>query len=546
MTITLRFDSNNKYSNYLPIQANYLNHSGLCGGKYAAFLNSNFDLRKLPYNIKLLDLVIASPSCYELYVALPSEIFENWENYPYLTGGVNILNPELRVAYSYDFEFVGEENPELKDLLHPYDTDLKESFVEKYKCTQPIDCLTKIRHKNGRFFYSCEIYLAHWRGYILIDTIADCKFIENYLSKADGTKYLSEKFIEKNEYWNQHYKKNLDIVSTYRSVITRINNQIIDKSFFTKLLDILDIDKKEIDEVIENLLIIYQNFQSKKDRNKLTDLNGALNLLQQDIYFMVEWLEMLGVERNRIYKKWSYPSRVPKQWAQLIDVLPRKEIVDKIDILRYSKYYLDQKIFEKWLDANNLESKDILEILLTLETSEVWIRKFCELHREIQSTKESIRFDYPLIVDSLLVLTIRTESILKERLEQLSGESTDALKDVFGKLAHYGNDKNKRTLLNVQTLMSRDGELTRLEKKPEDILGKIRIVEMPKGLDKCSQHFLMSILTLITLRNYFAHHYYKDNELNYITSVLGKEVIEACFTTIIFSLGATKQIIQAK
>lgn len=261
---------------------------------------------------------------------------------------------------------------------------------------------------------------------------------------------------------------------------------------------------------------------------------------------MVEWLEMLGVERSRIYEKWSYPSRTPKQWAQLIDALPRKDIINKIYILRYAKYYLDQEVFEKWLDLNQLKIEDIVEILLTLETSEVWVTKFCELHEEIKSTKESIRFDYPVIVDSLLVLTIRTESILKERLEHLSGKSTDALKDVFGKLAHYGSERNKKALLNVQTLMSKNNELTRLERKPEDILGNIRCIKMPNGLDKCSQHFLTSILTLLTLRNYFAHHYYKDNELNYVTSILGKEVIEACFTTIIFSLGATKKVTKAE
>lgn len=546
MTIILRLDNNNKYSNYLPIQANYLNHSGLCGGKYAAFLKNNFDLRQLPYNIKLLDLIIASPSCYELYIDLPSEIFENWENYPCLTGGANMPNPELCVAFSYDFEFAEVKSTEVQDFLHPYDLELKESFVQKYKVTKKINSIAKLQHANGRFFYSCEVYLAHWRSYILIDTIVDCKFIENYLLCAEGTKRFKQKFVEKNEYWNQHYKKNLDIVSTYRSVITRAGNQVVDKVFFAKLLNILDINEKNIEEVIEDLLIIYQNFKSKKDRNKLTDLNGALNLLQQDIYFMVEWLEILGVERSRMYEKWSYPSRVPKRWAQLIDVLPRKEVVDKIDLLRYSRYYLEQEIFEKWLSTNNLEIKDTVEILLTLETSEVWIRKFCELHREIQSTKESIRFDYPLIVDSLLVLTIRTESILKERLEQLSGNSINLLKDVFKKLADYGNEKNKRVLQNVQTLLSKDNELTRLEKKPEDILDKIRSLDMSKNLNNCDKHFLKSILTFITLRNYFAHHYYKDNELNYITSVLGKEVIKACLTTIIFSLGATKQVPQSE
>ncbi|MEG1313553.1 MAG: hypothetical protein RSD40_04485 [Bacilli bacterium] len=543
MTITLSLDNYDKHSNYLAIQANYTNHSKLCGGKYGAFLKNNFDITKLPYNLKLLDLLIASSSSYELYVHLPLEIFESWENYPKLTGDIDIPDSDLKVAFLYDFDFVGDESTEVKDLLHPYDLELKESFVAKYKVTKEIDSLVKVEHKNGRFFYPCEIYLAHWRAYILIDTITDCKFIENYLPEADGIKYFSKKFIEKNEHWNQQYKIYLDIVSTYRSVITKVSNQDLDVNFFSKLLDLLNIEKNDIDKVIENLLIIYRNFTLKKDRKKISDLDGALNLLQQDIYFMVEWLEMLGDKRSEIYEKWSYTSRMPEKWMQLIDVLPRKDIIDKLDVLRYSKYYLDQITFDKWLDNKELQIESIFEILSTLETSQVWIRKFCELHQEIQSTKKRIRFDYPLIVDSLLVLTIRTESILKERVEFLSNKHVDLLKDVFEELAKYVDDKDKKVFLNVKTTIdaNKNINLTKLENKPADIFSSINQLKLPNHLCKSRQHFLKSILIFITSRNYFAHHYYKDNELNYITSSLGKEVLSACLMTIIFSLGATKR-----
>lgn len=541
MSIIIKFDSNDRHSNYFSIQANYTNHSKLCGGKYGSFLQKNFDIIRLPYNLKLLELLIISPSSYDLYVHLPLEVFESWGNYPTLTSSIDMPDSDLKVAFSYDFEFVGDENTELKDLLHPYDLELKESFVAKYKVTKKIDSLVKVEHKNGRFFYPCEIYLAHWRAYILIDTITDCKFIENYLPEADGIKKFFEIFAEKNDNWNRQYKMYLGVVSTYRSVMTRVHNKDLDEDLFENLLSILNIDKSFIGKIIENLLIIYKNFTIKKNRKKISDLDGALNLLQQDIYFMVEWLEMLGDKRSEIYERWSYTSRMPEEWMQLIDVLPRKDIIEKLDVLCYSKYYLGQITFDKWLDDKELQIASIFEILSTLETSQVWIRKFCELHREIQSTKKRIRFDYPLIIDSLLVLTIRTESILKERLEFLWGQCKDSINDVVHKLGDFAEGQDKKVFLNVKTLQANNKQLTRLEDKPENIFGRIQEIEMPNCISESSKNFLKSILIFITARNYFAHHFYKDNEMGYIQSVLAKQTVEACFTTLIFAIGATKK-----
>lgn len=536
--ITRAWKDIDKYSSYMSIGVHSANYSQkICNGKFYDFLKNNFNIEKLPYDIKLLDLLLKSPSSYELYVQLPKELFQSWKNYPLLHAEFNELTEDLEVALYFDCHLLSIDSFELKDLIHPYDSKFKEVFVKKYKKAHPISSLEKLEHKNGRIFYSCEIYLAHWRAYVLIETIVECKFIEKYVDFSNGKEIFLEEFWKKNKEWTEKYKTNLDIVSTYKTVSSRLGPENSQVYFHKNLLDFLNIDIKKIEEIIENLLTIYQKFRILNENKKIKDFDKALNLLRLDIYLMVEWLERLGTKRSDIYEKWSYDSRISKTWDQLIDVLPRKEFIEKSRIIQYSENYLDQNIFKKWLAANDLNIKNIVEIFLKLQTSEVWARIFVQLHESIHSN-QIIRFDTPLILDSLLVLTIRTESILKERLEKLSGESTDLLKDVFQKLAPYSNHKNNKVLTNIQTLMARDRELTRLSNKPHDILDKVKFAEMPKNLDQCSQHFIRAILKVITLRNYFAHHSYKDDELSSINSPLGRETLEACLTTIIFVLGA--------
>lgn len=539
--ITRTWKDIDKYSNYMSIGAHSADHKKkLCNGKFDEFLKTNFDLQKLPYDMKLLDLLIASPSSYELYVRLPEEFFKSWKGYPSLNDdNFDELNEDLNSVFYYDWVLLNIDSFEIKDLIHPYDSNLKQSFVEKYNKSGQISSIEKVEHSNGRYFYPCEMYLAHWRAYVLIETIVDCKFIEKYKTAEDGKKLFAERFIKINEEWTKKYKRKLDIVSTYKTVSARLGYENTNVDFHKDLLDFLNLDIQDIELTIENLLIIYKKFTDiNKDKN-ITDLNRALNLLQQDIYLMVEWLEQLGVKRSNIYKKWTYRESGAENWIELSEVLPRMEIVDNSILVKVSRYYLDIPVF-KWMESNHFEIENLIKNLSRLETSKVWIRTFSRLHKEIQTNQKLINFDFPLIIDSLLVLTLRTEAILRERLEELWGETKD-LMDVVNKLGDFANDQDRRVFINVKSLQDQNKRLTRLEDKPENIFGRIEVVAIPKNnLSESRKYFIKSILMFITARNYFAHHSYKDSEIGYVQSVLAKQIIEACFTTIIFAIGATE------
>lgn len=538
--ITRTWKDIDKYSSYMSIGAHSADYSPkICNGKFAEFLKTNFDLQKLPYDMKLLDLLLASPSSYELYVKLPEEFFKSWNNYPSSSDNFDCMNEDLNSVFYFDWVLLSTDSFEIKDLVHPYDSNLKQSFVEKYKETNQIDSVEKVEHENGRFFYPCEMYLAHWRAYVLIETIVECKFIEKYKTAVDGKKLFLEKFIKINEEWTKKYKSTLDIVSTYKTVSARLGHENSDVNFHKDLFDFLNIDMQDIEATIENLLIIYKKFTGINKSKKITDFDNALNLLQQDIYLMVEWLEYLGVQRANIYKKWSYEKFSNENWVELSEVLPRMEIVENSTLVKFSQYYLDPLVF-KWMKRNHFEIENLIKDLSTLETSKVWIRTFSRLHKEIQTNKRLINFDFPLIIDSLLVLTIRTEAILRERLGELWGE-TKNLMEVVNKLGDFANDQDRKVFINVKSLQDKNKTLTRLENKPENIFGRLEVVEIPNNnLSESRKYFIRSILMFITARNYFAHHSYKDSEIGYVQSVLAKQIIEACFTTIIFSIGATE------
>lgn len=529
-----------KYSSYMSIAAHSADYSPkICNGKFAEFLKTNFDLQKLPYGMKLLDLLLASPSSYELHVKLPEEFFKSWKNYPSSGDNFDCMNEDLNSVFYFDWDLLSTDSFEIKDLVHPYDSNLKQSFVEKYKETNQIDSVEKVKHENGRFFYPCEMYLAHWRAYVLIETIVECKFIEKYKTAVDGKKLFLEKFIKINEEWTKKYKSTLDIVSTYKTVSARLGHENSNVNFHKDLLDFLNINVQDIEVTIENLLRIYKKFEGINKSKKITDFDNALNLLQQDIYLMVEWLEYLGVQRANIYKKWSYEKFSNENWVELSEVLPRMEIVENSTLVNFSQYYLDPLVFN-WMKRNHFEIENLIKDLSTLETSKVWIRTFSRLHKEIQTNKRLINFDFPLIIDSLLILTIRTEAILRERLGELCGETKD-LMDVVNKLGDFANDQDKRVFINVKSLQDQNNKLTRLEDKPENIFGLIETATLPNNnLSESRKYFIKSILMFITARNYFAHHSYKDSEIGYVQSVLAKLIIEACFTTIVFAIGATE------
>lgn len=56
----------------------------LCGGRFASYLENKFGIKKLPYNIKLIDLILDTDNTDELFVELPKEYFLGWDSYPCL------------------------------------------------------------------------------------------------------------------------------------------------------------------------------------------------------------------------------------------------------------------------------------------------------------------------------------------------------------------------------------------------------------------------------------------------------------------------------
>ncbi|MDE4699368.1 hypothetical protein PXW71_24445 [Klebsiella pneumoniae] len=93
-------------------------------------MKENFNITKLPYGIKLVDLIISGAKTDELFVKLPVEYFNKWKNYPVLGFNEEDSNSETTSnAKFFNLKMLPIESSNLNDFLHPYDTVLKTPFL---------------------------------------------------------------------------------------------------------------------------------------------------------------------------------------------------------------------------------------------------------------------------------------------------------------------------------------------------------------------------------------------------------------------------------
>ncbi|MCH1922507.1 hypothetical protein L9G15_24160, partial [Shewanella sp. A3A] len=63
---------------------------------------------------------------------MPDKYFLDWENYPTI-GGKQCVDPQVKNAAYYDVLIRNFQDESLTDFIHPYDTSLKEIFVNVFK-----------------------------------------------------------------------------------------------------------------------------------------------------------------------------------------------------------------------------------------------------------------------------------------------------------------------------------------------------------------------------------------------------------------------------
>jgi hypothetical protein len=504
----------------------------MCKGGFFTFLKSTLRLEKLPYDIKLIDLITENCISVDLFVELPKSYFESWTDFPVLG---NIHQEEL----ADELKDVGYYNPiirvsnetTLSALSHPYDEELHERFTRRFSVSHP-SSITKYDHPNGRVFCPNEAYLSYWKAYILLEAIDECLFIDRYLPKAEGSKKFKEKVTVLNELWMRKYQSIFNAVSHYRTFISQFHHletplEHAYGEISQHLLKRAKISELELHTGLETLLILHRNWTEKLKRNGMSEYQFALKSLKRDIYFLFEWLCGLGFSEKSLFDKWLIKDRQARRWSQLKDVLDFEEISFKSTFELYTPIYC--KDHSSWFNLNKVtETFDELNKHLSFDP---WIRSFTDLHTSINKA-DDISLIQPRLLDNLLVLTIRTEVLIRTMLLGLSGkEEPSDFKEVLRGLGEFCIDESCKTLFIT---VANNGELTKLQDRPESLFTKIEQCDVGKKWSKKQIYFFRVILKFVTSRNYFAHHYYKDQELNYHSNKIGRDILVSCLQTILF------------
>lgn len=533
----ITYSENDFYCRYLGIALNRPHPMKSCGGRFCSFLEQSLGIKKLPYDLKLIDLVLEGLFTSDLFVEIPKDYFLKWKNYPERGNAIATdLNGDLKDAGYFDIYIIVGDETVLSDFDHPYDSSLKHQFTDKFSI-QPPGILKSFEHPNGRVFYPYEAYFSYWRAYIILESLEECKFIDRYLSPEEGIKVFKKTIIKINERWNSNYSSAFDRLSRYRTFITqfKLSDVTINCTYgdiSKHLLKLTNSTASDLESDLELLLVLDSTWKTKYKNNGINHFQPALALLKHDIYFLFEWLCSSGYGKKDLFKKWTYEGQQSSFWSQLKDVLDFEEITFSETFETYVPFY-SQKI-TKWL--SKIDVSESYSRLQTYNSFAPWIRSFCDLHTAI-NRNGTIQFVQPRVLDNLLVMTIRTEILLRAfyaNIANISAENTpNDLKDVIGKLADFVIDKPGKNTL--KTLSSKDSwDLTKLHGAPSDIFLKIDKCLVGKNWNTDQKYFFQSVLKFVVSRNYFAHHYYKDEGLDNHVNELCREVLVACLHSVLY------------
>ncbi|MGY6452809.1 hypothetical protein ACXIVA_23180 [Vibrio parahaemolyticus] len=530
---SIRYSESDYYLNYLNISAHHI-HSGMCSGKFHNYIKKTFGINKLPYNIKLIDLIRANDKNYELFIDIPEEYFNEWESYPHL-GGIESTEATKATGATYsDIHIISTEDEGLPDLLHPYDTILIDIFVNSLK-SRPSNPLVTKSHRNGREYRPCEFYLSYWRAYILFETVNNCKFIERYLAQEKGKPYFEAEYQRVNDYWVLNYSSTFQRVATYRAfasrfALSRADIQCTYGEVSSFVLEHLQATRDDLESDMTILLTLYKHWEGLAKSSELNSYNFGLRELKKDIYFMFEWLCSAGLSEHDVFDKWSHGGRHSGYFSTLKDVLDFEEIKFRESFTRYVPIYV-QPVKNKWLNEK-IELDALYLKLEGLNSFDPWMRSFYDLHESINN-RDSIHLVQPRIIDCLLIFTIRTEIIIRDLIYSNFSYEKNNLKDVLSELSNQvETESDKKVLCSVTN--NDKWAMTKLNSKPNDIFENIDRCSVGKAWSPSMKYSFAQLLKFVTSRNYFAHHSYKDDELNLSVNTLPREVLTSCLYSVLY------------
>ena len=216
----------------------------------------------------------------------------------------------------------------LESLLHPYDKeDLKKDFVDRFSEEVP-QIIKEEMHPNGLYFRPYEAYFSYWKSYIFVEALDGYEDIEKFLSWEAGQSVLISRFIDVSQRWEENYKDTFTRLSFYRTAKTILapcknsHPPITCKEVSYFIQKVTNCNPELLEQDIEKLLILFR-YSMKQLKEGRRYYPQAIELLRQDIYFLLEWLcNLTGTSEEVYFEKWSYRVTWDMQpWVQLKEVI---------------------------------------------------------------------------------------------------------------------------------------------------------------------------------------------------------------------------------
>lgn len=524
----VRYSSDEIYSRYLGVSLPVSKGHQFCEGRFGKFLKNRLGVKKIPYNINLLELISSGCITPKLTIELPCSYFENWTNFPYCPRqGSEDEHDEIIGLYSY--EAVPFHNDDLKDIIHPYDGDLKNEFVERYRKDFPLENTT-YQHPNGRRYKAEEVYFSYWQGLALASSIHKINNINLHLPLEKGVEKTKEIIKCTIEDFCDLYGDSFERVSWYRTATAVGQHSKIIYSYkevVEELSKYREVDRDILIGDLKNLLCLYKKWNDILDNFGCVVIGKAIEVLRKDIYLVFEQLCILGDDKDLLFEKFNY-GRCPREWAKLSEAL-------------YFEEYSLKNFFEVTLDNYCSRVKawgyectpEVFDYFSKIDGFYPWIRSLHDLHENMRWNGE-VNFSQPRIVDCLIIASVRTEIIIREMLrvsfEDLKGFDADSdFMRVLLSVGHQTKGGDGDVLKQVKS----ESSITKLNNRPDNIFLMIEETSY-RGWSKKDIVSLRSVLKFVCVRNYFAHHAYKDESFDSATSDLASETLKSLVETLLF------------
>lgn len=521
----IKYSSSEVYCRYLNIDLPLLPRSSAYNGRFGAELK-NIGMEKFPYGIHPSELVSRGILKPALYVELPKEYFKNWKNFPECprNGGEDIAS----TAGMYKLELLPQTYKELRDFIHPYDGELQQTFVQKYRAEVPAHFLEH-QHSNCSKYIAAEVYLPYWHTYALADSFYSYRHAAILLSAQDGKERVLKIIGHSAKRFCDKYATTFDRISWYKTIVTGL--QFNESSYthgdiFSLAQGYSEVTADVLKQDLNLLLELDAEWANQIKQHGCLVLHNARKNLSKDIYLIYEQLRLLGVTAKTIFEVFQ-PSDRNTGMTPLHEVLDAEYYIFRQSFVTYGNFYCAG--IKKW----GYECSDtVFDALVQISGFDAWMRSFHDLHHTLNDqNSQAATFKQGRIVDALIVMSVRTEIVLREMFRPILQDQSDEAIFVFlKKVVDRLPDKEKVVL---KTCCNEIAQRTKLNEKPQDIFVEIDSLN-PNNWSKEKVHFLHVILKFITARNYFAHHAYKDDDLNYGTSMLASEVLQSLLATLLF------------